>query len=127
MSTFPGRPVLGVHVRHIRQTSGPGQVAIVDVDFEPAADGVTIGVAADVDTGDYSFPEDVPRYVEALGEGVCAELAEIGAAPAVAVTVRRIRMHEVDSNEMAFTVAGRLAVREALRRDGDPSGPPDAR
>lgn len=37
-----------------------------------------------------------------------------GATLAVAVVLRSIKVHEVDSNSLAFRHAGRLAVRNAL-------------
>jgi elongation factor G len=97
----------------------------VTVDFEPWEDGLAFEVADSAAAEDHFRPE-MPGFHAALVEGIREELAEqVTDMPlAVAVILRRIRVHEVDSHDRAFRMAGRLAVREALGRlHGSPPRP----
>ncbi|MFF0739607.1 hypothetical protein ACFYVL_04320 [Streptomyces sp. NPDC004111] len=88
------------------------------MDFEPWEDGVAFEIAADARLPD--DPGTVPGYLAALETGLREELAAVGAARgvrvAVAVVVRGIRIHEVDSRDRSFREAGRVAVRNAVHR-----------
>ncbi|NEC16916.1 hypothetical protein [Streptomyces parvus] len=113
--TFPPRPLRGVKAAYIRQGGCPSFVAIAEADFEPWAQGVEFEVA-DTSTVPGWSADEVSELHEAFGSGVREELAELdpGTTVAVAVVLRSIKVHEVDSNSLAFRHAGRLAVRNAL-------------
>ncbi|MET8543481.1 hypothetical protein ABZW03_22950 [Kitasatospora sp. NPDC004799] len=113
---FPPRPVRGVRARCVHQSSCPGDLAIVTVDFEPWEEGLVVESAPDATVRGGPEPGDLERFHAALGEGVRAELAERlpGVPVALALVVRHTVVHLVDSREHSFRTAGRLAVREAL-------------
>ncbi|MFE7528300.1 hypothetical protein ACFU7Y_21650 [Kitasatospora sp. NPDC057542] len=113
---FPPRPLRGVRARYVHQTSCPGDVAIVTVDFEPWEEGLHIESAPDATVDGGPEPGETERFHTALAEGVRAELAEQlpGVPVALALVVHHTVVHPVDSREHSFRTAGRLAVREAL-------------
>jgi translation elongation factor EF-G len=114
-STFPPHPVRGVRAVYARQSSCPSDFAEVTVDFEPWEDGIVFEVAADLATHGHIAPDELTAYRTALAAGVREELAQSGGTtPAVAVVLRGIRVHEVDSRPGSFRAAGRIAVRNAL-------------
>ncbi|MEV0400362.1 hypothetical protein [Actinoallomurus sp. NPDC050550] len=125
---FPPCPIRGVWARYVRQTSCPSDVAIVLVDFEPWEEGFTFEVADSATVEDHFHPE-LPGYRAALAEGIREELAEqvTGTPLAVAVVLQKIHVHEVDSHDGAFRMAGRVAVREALLRLNGPPPKPKRR
>ena len=99
------------HYRHKKQTGGAGQFAEVFLRIAPNEAG-------------YEFSNDVvggtipKNFIPAVEKGV-AEMLESG--PLVGCTVERVRVsvydgkyHPVDSNEMAFKIAGRMAFKEAM-------------
>ncbi len=99
--------------RFVRQTGGRGQYGHVKVTFEPLAPGsgfqfenVIVGGA-------------VPReYMGAVEAGIreALEGGVVGGYPIVDIkaSVYDGSYHEVDSSEMAFRIAGSLAVREGV-------------
>lgn len=116
---FLSQPIRDVEVRHVMQ-SACGAFAIVTVDFEPKAYGIELAVPSDVRLDFYEHAWDyrfVFGCVEALAEGITEEL---GTRPDLdvrtKVILRRMVLHPVDSNEMSFRHAGRLAARTALER-----------
>ncbi|MFD0411235.1 hypothetical protein [Kitasatospora sp. NPDC127116] len=115
---FPPRPVRGVRARYVHQTSCPGDVAIVTVDFEPWEEGLRVESAPGATVRGDPEPGDLERFHAALAEGVHAELSEQlpGTPLALALVVHRTVVHLVDSREYSFRTAGRLAAREALVR-----------
>ena len=99
------------HYRHKKQTGGAGQFAEVFLRIAPNEAG-------------YEFSNDVvggtipKNFIPAVEKGV-AEMLESG--PLVGCTVERVRVsvydgkdHPVDSHEMAFKIAGRMAFKEAM-------------
>ncbi|MFC8694628.1 hypothetical protein [Streptomyces parvus] len=113
--TFPPRPLRGVRATYARQASCPSFFAQVVVDFEPWDQGLEFEVADTSGVPSWP-PEWVSELHEAFGSGVREELADLapGITVAVAVVPGSIKVHEVDSNSLAFRHAGRLAVRNAL-------------
>ncbi|GAA0320889.1 hypothetical protein NE235_18360 [Actinoallomurus spadix] len=125
VETFPPYPIRGVRARYFHQTSCPGDFADVTVDFEPWEEGLTFEVVGSATVEDH-FRRDLPGFRAALVEGIREELAErVTDVPvALAVVLRHIRVHEVDSRDASFRMAGRVAVREALDRlQGPPPRP----
>jgi elongation factor G len=111
------KAVQGVVYRHIKQTGGKGQFAHVEIDLEPTGPG-----------GGYEFVDKtkggaVPReYIPAVDTGIEDALEAGVLAGYPIVDVRAILVdgssHAVDSSEMAFKIAGSMALQEAARRAG---------
>lgn len=105
-----------VHFRHKKQTGGAGQFADVKIRLKP------------VDRGEgFQFDEvihggSVPRnYIPAVEAGArdVTERGPLGFPVIdVAVTLYDGQYHNVDSSDMAFRIAGRGAVRQALEEAG---------
>ncbi|MEU2095169.1 hypothetical protein ACH4NR_05240 [Streptomyces globisporus] len=113
--TFPPRALRDVRATYVRQGGCPSFFAQVVADFEPWEQGVEFEVAVTRAVPGWSA-EEVSDLHGAFGSGVREELAALGPGTtvAVAVVLRSIKVHEVDSNALAFRHAGRLAVRNAL-------------
>jgi elongation factor G len=109
------KPVHKVETRFIRQTGGRGQYAHVYIDLEPTGPG-----------GGYEFVNkvtggNIPReYIPSVDEGIeeAMESGVLAGYPLVDVRATLVdgSYHEVDSSEMAFKIAGSMALKEASRR-----------
>ena len=100
------------HGRHKKQSGGRGQFGDCHIEVEPLADGDFEFVNA-IKGGviPTSFIPAVEKgVVEAMGQGVVAGF------PVKGVRVRLFdgSYHTVDSSEMAFKIAGSIAMRQAL-------------
>ncbi len=96
-----------------KQSGGHGQFAVVSLVVEPRERGAGLEFVDEVVGG------AIPRqYIPAVEKGVVETMAEAGALglPVVDIRVRCVdgKHHPVDSSEMAFKGATRLALREAL-------------
>jgi elongation factor G len=106
------KPVLNVRGRHKKQSGGHGQFGdiVIDVKPLPRSTGFQFN---EVITGGA-----VPRnYIPAVEEGVIDALKHgpLGFPVVdVAVTLTDGSYHAVDSSDMAFRLAGRLGISEAL-------------
>jgi len=101
--------------RHIRQSGGKGQYGHVWVEFEPQER------AKGYEFEDRIVGGAVPReYISAVDQGIREAMLTGGQAgfPVVDLKAKLVdgSYHEVDSSEMAFKIAGSLAVKEAIRR-----------
>jgi elongation factor G len=101
--------------RHVRQTGGKGQYGHVIVQFEPQEPGKGFEFTNGIIGG------TVPReYVPAVEKGIRDSLPNAGRAgyPVVDIKAKLIdgSFHPVDSSEMAFSIAGSLALKEAVER-----------
>jgi elongation factor G len=101
--------------RFVRQTGGRGQYGDVYLEVEPNEPGGGVTFENKIIGG------SVPReYVPAVEKGVreALETGVLAGYPMVDVKVRLTdgSYHEVDSSEMAFKIAGSMAVKEACRR-----------
>jgi elongation factor G len=108
------QPVSKVEGRFVRQTGGRGQYGHVVIDLEPA-EGEGFDFVNKIKGG--SIPSEFIPAVEqgieeALESGVKAGYPMVD----VRVTLTDGSYHDVDSSEMAFKVAGSMALREAARR-----------
>jgi len=107
------RRAIETEARFIRQSGGRGQYAVITVKFEPIA----------TKDGDLEFVDgikggSVPReYIPKVENGLRDGFKGGGQHGFPFVNVRATltdgKYHEVDSNEMAFTLAGVLAFRQA--------------
>jgi elongation factor G len=119
------RGVSGFVYRHVRQTGGPGQFAVVVLDVEPV-DGVDLVGGLDSSAGDgFEFHSTVtggrvpPEFVRAFEAG-CRDALSDGPLGGHPVTGLRVTLtdgmtHPKDSSEQSFRAAGRLGLRDALR------------
>ena len=104
-----------VDMRFVRQTGGRGQYGHVQIDLEPTGPG-----------GGYEFINkitggSIPReYIPAVDQGIQEALdgGVLAGYPMVDVRATLIdgSYHEVDSSEMAFKIAGSMALKEAARK-----------
>ncbi len=100
--------------KFVRQSGGSGQYGVVYIDLEPAP-GEGFDFVNKIKGG--SIPSEFIPAVEkgveeALTNGVKAGYPMVD----VRVTLTDGKYHEVDSSEIAFKVAGSLAVQEAAKR-----------
>jgi elongation factor G len=108
-------PADDIEVRYVKQTGGKGQFAHVELDIEPMGPG-----------GGYEFINKITggripsEYIPAVDQGVQEAMASgvMAGYPVVDVRVTLVdgSYHQVDSSEMAFKIAGSMAMKEAARR-----------
>ncbi len=103
--------------RHVKQTGGHGQFGVCRVRFEP------LHGSSEVEFEDEIVGGSIPReYIPAIEDGIRAWCTEGGDLRFPFVGVRAVlhdgKYHDVDSSELAFQAAGRLAIRSAVERVG---------
>ena len=111
------RPVNKIDAKFKRQTGGSGMYGHVVIDLEPLAPGSGFEFEDKVKGG------NVPReYIPAVEKGMREALANgiLAGYPLVDIKARLIdgSSHNVDSNEMAFRIAGSMAIQEAAKTAG---------
>jgi len=109
------RPMKGVSYKYVKQSGGRGMYGHVVLDIEPLDRGNGIVFESKVVGG--TVPKE---YIPAVQKGVM-ESSESGVLAGYPVTDIKVTLvdgsyHEVDSNEMAFKMAGAFAFREAFER-----------
>jgi elongation factor G len=108
-------PVSGLTHVHSKQTGGRGQYAKVTIDLDPLGPGGGFEFVDKVRGG------DIPKeYIPAVDAGV-QEAMQTGVLAGYPLTDVRVTLtggqfHEVDSSELAFKVAGSMALKEAARK-----------
>lgn len=100
-----------VEYRHIKQSGGSGQFAVVKITVEPNPG------------KGYEFVDEIkggriPReFIQPTNQGITAALDNgvLAGYPTVDVKVSLVdgQYHDVDSNEMAFKIAGQMAFKKA--------------
>ena len=103
-----------VEEKYVRQTGGRGQYGHVVITLEPTGPG-----------GGYEFVDEtsggvIPKeYIQPVNQGITEALTSgvLAGYPVVDVRVRLTygSYHDVDSSEMAFKIAGSIAVKKAAR------------
>ncbi len=109
--------MIEVEGRHIKQTGGHGQFAVVRMRFEPGDSKSLVEFENDISGG--SIPRE---YIPAVEAGI-RESAERGGRfgfpyTHLKVTLYDGQFHEVDSSELAFRQAAYLAFRIAMEQAG---------
>jgi len=103
--------------KFIQQTGGKGQYGHVIILMEPAARGKGIIFENKIKSG--VIPKE---YIPAVREGIeeASESGVLGGYPVMDIKITLIdgSYHDVDSSDLAFKVAGEIAVKEALRKAG---------
>ena len=104
-----------VEARFVRQTGGRGQYGHVVINIEPAGKGAGFVFEDKVVGG--SIPRE---YIPAVEQGIREALDNgvLAGYPVIDVKVELIEgsSHDVDSSEMAFKIAGSMALKEGIRR-----------
>jgi elongation factor G len=108
------KAVKDVEGKYIRQTGGRGQYGHVVIDIEPRERGAGYEFVNDIVGG------VIPReFIPAVDKGI-QEACDGGVIAGYPVNDIRVILHDgsfhdVDSNEMAFKIAGSLAFKEAFK------------
>ncbi|MGB4592379.1 MAG: elongation factor G [Coriobacteriia bacterium] len=110
-----GRQVDNVEGKFVRQTGGRGQYGHVVINVVPQQPG-----------DGYVFENKIvggvipKEYIPAVDKGIQEALTSgvLAGYPVVDIRVQLVEgsYHDVDSNEMAFKVAGSMAIKEGLRK-----------
>ncbi len=101
------------HGRHKKQSGGHGQFADCHIELEPTADSKEFEFVNAIVGGAIPrqyIPGVEKGVLEAMGDGVLAGY------PVTSCKVKLVdgKFHDVDSSELAFKIAGRMAFREAF-------------
>jgi elongation factor G len=105
------RAVDSVEYRHIKQTGGTGQFAVVKISLEP-------NPGKGYEFVDKISGGRIPReYINPTNQGIQAALESgvLAGYPTVDVKATLVdgQYHDVDSSEMAFKIAGQMAFKKA--------------
>lgn len=101
--------------KYIRQTGGKGQYGHVKIKIEPAERGSGIEFSSKIEGG--TIPKE---FIPAIETGI-SESAEVGIFAGYPLTDIKVTLldgsyHEVDSSEIAFKIAGSLALKDAVEK-----------
>ncbi len=102
-----------VEIRHVRQTGGAGEYAVVKLEISPGERESGFSFENAIKGG--AVPKE---FIPAVEQG-CREAAESGAIAGFPVVDLKVKLvdgafHDEDSSERAFKIAGSLALRDGL-------------
>ena len=111
------RPAAKVEAKFVRQTGGRGQYGHVVINIEPGDKGTGFVFDDKIKGG------VIPReYISSVEQGIkeALETGVIAGYPVIDVKVELIdgSYHDVDSSEMAFKIAGSMALKAGVKKAG---------
>jgi len=103
--------------RHVKQTGGHGQYAVCSIEIEPLGHGD--GFVYE----DKIFGGAIPhQFIPSIEKGIVRTMSEgvISGNPMVDLKVTLVdgKFHPVDSSDMAFQIAGSMALKDAVEQAG---------
>ncbi|MEN9238409.1 MAG: elongation factor G, partial [Thermostichus sp. DG_1_6_bins_120] len=109
------KPVSRVEGKFVRQSGGRGQYGHVVIDLEPAEPGTGFEFVSKI-VGGVVPKEYIPPAEQGIREA--CESGVLAGYPLIDIRATLVdgSYHEVDSNEMAFKIAGSMALKEAVRK-----------
>mmetsp|Transcript_9777 Transcript_9777/g.14867 ORF Transcript_9777/g.14867 Transcript_9777/m.14867 type:complete len:770 (+) Transcript_9777:70-2379(+) len=112
------KAALNIEGRHKKQSGGSGQFGVCVINMEPLEEGSGVEFVSQIKGGVISKP-----FIASVEKGVREQLEMGGPLAGYPVTDVRVvltdgKMHSVDSNDFAFTSAGKLSVKAALSKAG---------
>jgi elongation factor G len=103
--------------RHVKQTGGHGQYAVCNIELAPLPRGEGFVYEEKIYGG--SVPH---QFIPSIEKGIVKTMAEgvLSGNPMVDIKVTLVdgKFHAVDSSDMAFQIAGSLALKEGAEKAG---------